>query len=259
VLVHRIVAAAFAQLSKAVERGQVRRRTRCMLDKAAKKCMIPRTAACLHAWAQGTLFTCFAGTKRTNTDAAAAAGVAVVAQDKRSSRGAAVEGALRDLEGALRDLLRELSAELVEPFKQDLEASRIFQSECAGAVKEAWERMLWQRERGRETVCARRVRRMLARAFVDFCDSVVRVMEQSSWQWARLYRLHQLHVAVQDVQVERRRERERDCVSVVGAITGPLSIYLPTLSHSHTHTHTHTAAASATAARASDRAADRSV
>jgi len=79
---------------------------------------------------------------------------------------------------------------------------------------------------------------MLARAFVDFCDSVVRVMEQSSWQWARLYRLHQLHVAVQDVQVERRRERERDCVSVVGAITGPLSIYLPTLSHSHTHTHT---------------------
>ena len=79
--------------------------------------------------------------KRTNTDPAAAAGVAVVAQDKRTSRGDAVEGALRDL----RTLLRELSAELVEPFKQDLEASRIFQSECERAVKEAWERMFWQR------------------------------------------------------------------------------------------------------------------
>jgi hypothetical protein len=33
-----------------------------MLDKAAKKCMIPLTAACLHAWAQGTLFTFFTGT-----------------------------------------------------------------------------------------------------------------------------------------------------------------------------------------------------
>ena len=51
---------------------------------------------------------------------------------------------------------------------------------------------------------------MLARAFVDFCDSVVRVMQQSSWQWARLHRLHQLHVAVQDVQVERQRERDRE-------------------------------------------------
>ena len=52
-----------------------------------------------------------------------------------------MEGALRDL----RTLVRELSAELVEPFKQDLEASRIFQSECERAVKEAWERMFWQR------------------------------------------------------------------------------------------------------------------
>jgi hypothetical protein len=150
--------------------------------------------------------------KSTNNDAAAAAGVAEIAQDKRISRRAAVEGVLRDL----KTRLRELSAELVEPFKQNLEASRMFQSECERTVKEAWERMLWQRERGRETVYARRVRRMLARAFVDFCDSVVRVMEQSSWQWARLYRLLQLHVAVQDVQVERRQERERERESKTG-------------------------------------------
>jgi hypothetical protein len=220
-------------------------------------------------------------------------------QDKRILRRAAVEG-LRDLKTLLRELSAELSAELVEPSKQNLEASRMIQSECERMVKEAWERMLWQRERGRETVYARRVRRMLARAFVDFCDSVVRVMEQSSWQWARLYRLHQLHVAVQDVQVERRQERERErarqagrcsangtpwgrsngkrtvdavgcllaagggggeascscscmclscmcllsmacfssSVSAVGAITGPLSIYLLSLTHSLSLSHT---------------------
>ena len=97
-----------------------------------------RVSACLGSrYSVYLLYWC----KSPNTDAATAAGVAAVAQDKITSRGAAVEGALRDL----RTLVRELSAELVEPFKQDLEASRIFQSECERAVKEAWERMFWQR------------------------------------------------------------------------------------------------------------------